>query len=68
MYILAADKDVPWDPADIVYFESRLWGRNVAELSFDEKVDAVARATVSSAVIFDEIRNSLELLKTLESQ
>jgi thiol-disulfide isomerase/thioredoxin len=58
----------PWTTADAVQFESRLKSRMVEDLVFDEKVDAVARATVSSAIIFDEIRRSTELLDRLEQQ
>ena len=34
-------------------------------LSFDPEMDAVSMATMSSALIFDEIRRAVELLKSL---
>ncbi len=54
-----------WTPAEVAYMESRLLGRGFGELKFDEEVDAVATATMSSALIFDEIRRSVRLLDGL---
>lgn len=55
----------PWSPEDNRFFEGRLRGRTLKDLSFDPEVDAVAMATMSSALIFDEIRRTLPLLERL---
>jgi peroxiredoxin len=54
-----------WDHEDSQFFERRLEGRSMKGLSFDPEMDAVSRATMSSALIFDEIRRSAELVKLL---
>ncbi len=54
-----------WDERDWQFFEKRVTGRNMADLPFDPKVDAVSKATMSSALIFDEMRRTLPLLKKL---
>ncbi len=54
-----------WSEADARFFESRLKGRKMNDLPFDPEVDAVSKATMSSALIFDEIRRTVELLKLL---
>ncbi len=54
-----------WTEADSKFFESRLKGRKMTQLPFDPEVDAVSKATMSSALIFDEIRRTVKLLKLL---
>ncbi len=54
-----------WSDEEAARFEARLRGRRMGELTFDENVDAVATATISSSLIFDEIRRSAELLGQL---
>lgn len=55
----------PWSDRDNRFFEGRLKGRAMDGLPFDPEVDAVAMATMSSALIFDEIRRTLPLLEHL---
>jgi thiol-disulfide isomerase/thioredoxin len=54
-----------WDPEDNRFFEGRLAGRPMAGLQFDPEMDAVSMATMSSALIFDEVRRSADLVKLL---
>lgn len=54
-----------WDGEDTQFFEGRLAGRPMKGLSFDSEMDAVSMATMSSALIFDEIRRSADLVKAL---
>lgn len=54
-----------WDPEDNRFFEARLAGRQMAGLHFDPEMDAVSMATMSSALIFDEVRRSADLVRLL---
>jgi hypothetical protein len=54
-----------WNADDTDMLRARLKGRKNYELAFDSDVDAVTSATMSSALIFDEIRRSGEYLKEL---
>jgi hypothetical protein len=54
-----------WTEHDVRFLEGRIKGRRIKDLSFDSRVDAVSRATMSSAIIFDEIRRAAELLSQL---
>jgi len=54
-----------WNADENEFFESRLRARPMKGLSFDPEMDAVSMATMSSALIFDEIRRSVELIKAL---
>ena len=54
-----------WTRTDGKFLESRLKGRRMNDLPFDPEVDAVSKATMSSALIFDEIRRTVEILKLL---
>ncbi|MBE0617390.1 MAG: TlpA family protein disulfide reductase [Proteobacteria bacterium] len=54
-----------WDQDDNQFFESRLAGRAMRGLDFDPEMDAVSMATMSSALIFDEVRRSADLVKLL---
>jgi hypothetical protein len=53
----------PWSDEDVRFFESRLVGRTLDGLAFDEEVDAVSRATISSTIMFLEIGEAGELLE-----
>jgi thiol-disulfide isomerase/thioredoxin len=54
-----------WDAEDAAKLEGRLRDRPMAALAFDVEVDAVSRATMSSALIFDEVRRTAALLARL---
>jgi len=54
-----------WTAEESAWFEARLRGRRMADLAFDENVDAVTTATISSSLIFNEIRRTAELLALL---
>ena len=45
--------------------DGRLRNRPMAELAFDVEVDAVTSATMSAALIFDEVRRTAALLSRL---
>jgi hypothetical protein len=57
-----------WDEEDIAYFSSRIEGRRISELRFDSQVDTVTSATMTSALIYDEVRRTGDLLKALRSR
>ncbi len=57
-----------WDPEENRFFESRLAGRPMENLSFDAETDAVTTATMSSALIFDEIRRTVNLLELVRKR
>jgi len=54
-----------WTAADSRYFESRVAGRTMSGLEFDEGVDAVTTATISSSIIFDEIKQAHRVVESL---
>lgn len=54
-----------WEEQDTARLRSRLITRSVFDLPFDPDLDAVTSATMSSALIFDEIRRSGEYIKRL---
>lgn len=54
-----------WSPADNERLWTRLADRPLRTLEFDADVDAVTSATMSSALIFDEIRRAAALLPAL---
>lgn len=56
-----------WDEQDEARLRKRLVDRPVFNLPFDPDVDAVTSATMSSALIFDEVRRSGEYLKRLNN-
>lgn len=56
-----------WSEADVKRMARILDGRPGRALSFDPETDAVTSATMSSALIFDEVRRSAELLGKLGS-
>ena len=55
-----------WDEDDLAHFTSRLEGRRLTELKFDSEVDTVTSATMTSALIYDEVRRSRALLQELQ--
>ncbi len=57
--------NAPWTEADRRAIEARLVGRSMRDLTFDEGVDAVTQATISSTLIFDAIRRAAEVLDRL---
>ncbi len=54
-----------WDARDIARMDRALAGKPMAELRFDPEVDSVTSATMSSALIFDEVRRAAALLAEL---
>jgi len=54
-----------WTPEDADRLRARLLGRRVDDLAFDPEVDAVTSATMSSALIFDEVRRAAVYLREL---
>ncbi|MHB8764302.1 MAG: TlpA family protein disulfide reductase [Deferrisomatales bacterium] len=54
-----------WSPRDNARLEGRLVGRALKDLVFDAEVDAVTSATMSSTLIFDEVRRAAALLPAL---
>lgn len=62
---LSKQNNEAWSPADGETMGRCLLGREMAGLRFDPDVDGVTGATVTSDLIFDEIRRSAPLLKIL---
>lgn len=61
--------NVAWDRADIEHFASRVVGKRLAgSWSFDDRVDAVTSATMTAAIIFDDLRRGQELFKELRRE
>lgn len=54
-----------WSEADVARTIRALEGRRLADLEFDPDVDAVTSATMSSALIFDEVRRAAPLAAEL---
>jgi hypothetical protein len=57
-----------WSPEDNARMDSTLKGRKLEGIVFDPDVDAVASATMSSTLIFDELRRTAALLPSLQEQ
>lgn len=57
-----------WSAEDSSRMEGTLRGRPLAGLAFDPEVDAVTSATMSSALIFDEVRRAAAMLPELASR
>jgi hypothetical protein len=53
----------PWSQEDRSKFTSRLAAKRMFEVDFDPDVDAVTSATMSSALIYDEVRRTAAQLK-----
>jgi hypothetical protein len=54
-----------WSPADEEKLRSRLVGRKLDGLAFDSDVDAVTSGTISSSLIFDEVRRAAALVAAM---
>jgi hypothetical protein len=57
-----------WSAEDTAKFNSRLAGRRMDELGFDAEVDAVTSATMSSALIYDELRRIAARLREAQQR
>ncbi|UCE56402.1 MAG: redoxin domain-containing protein [Desulfobacterales bacterium] len=58
-----------WDQADIAKMQEQLLGRSIAEpFIFQPEVDAVSSATITSAVIFDNLSQGKKLLAELKEK
>jgi hypothetical protein len=55
-----------WSAEDGAKFSSRLAGRKMDEIAFSPEVDAVTSATMSSALIYDEVRRTAARLRELQ--
>jgi thiol-disulfide isomerase/thioredoxin len=59
----------PWDDADIEKIWKKISGSNIGNpMQFDEKVDAVTSATITSVVIFKNIYDNNGLLEALKAK
>lgn len=58
----------PWSEEDRLKFSSRLAAKRMFEVDFDPDVDAVTSATMSSALIYDEVRRTASQLKELNQR
>jgi thiol-disulfide isomerase/thioredoxin len=59
----------PWDEADIEKIWKKISGSNIGDpMQFDEKVDAVSSATITSVVIFKNIYENKGLLDALKAK
>ena len=60
--------NVEWDQKEIDHFTRRVVGRRLAgSWNFDPRIDAVTSATMTSAIIFDDIGQGKELLEELNT-
>jgi len=60
--------NVEWSAADIEHFTTRVVGKKLGDpWDFDRKVDAVTSATMTSAIIFDDLSRGGELLRELHA-
>lgn len=57
-----------WNDEEVARMRGRLAGRTLRSLTFEPEVDAVTRATMSSSLIFDELRRTAPLLDALEKK
>ena len=61
--------NVVWDGADVTKMRQRVVGQYLrAPRPFDPKVDAVTKATMTSAIIFDQLALGEELMQQLAAQ
>ncbi len=58
----------PWSREDTKRFRETLVGRELVELPFDPEADAVTSATMSSALIFDEVRRAARYLPAINTR
>ena len=58
-----------WNKAELNFFSRRVVGKYLADSwVFSPKTDAVASATMTSAIIFDDLGQGLELLEELQQE
>ncbi|MDF1554122.1 MAG: redoxin domain-containing protein [Deferrisomatales bacterium] len=57
-----------WNEEDLEHFTNRLRGRRIDDLKFDSEVDTVTSATMTSALIYDEVRRTRALLERLRDR
>jgi len=58
-----------WDKAELAHFTRNVIGKNLdSEWNFDPKVDAVASATMTSVIIFDDLGKGRALLEELQKE
>lgn len=61
--------NVEWDQTEIDQFSRRVVGKRLADpWTFDSKVDAVTSATMTSAIIFDDLGKGLSLYEELHKE
>ncbi len=61
--------NVEWNEEEVAYFRSHVVGRRLAGVwDFDAGVDAVTSATMTSAIIFDDLSQGLQLLQELRAE
>lgn len=60
--------NVVWSPEEVETFARHLQGRRLQGLAFDPEVDAVTSATMTSALIYDEVRRTAVLLEELANR
>lgn len=61
--------NLEWDKADIDHFTDRVLGKKITGAwNFDPGIDAVTSATMTSAIIFDDLSQGRELLEELNEQ
>jgi len=59
--------NVEWNEEEVAHFRSRVVGKNLAgSWSFDSNVDAVTTATMTSAIIFDDLSQGVEMMEVLQ--
>ncbi len=57
-----------WNRKEVAFFKRRLVGKKLAaDWTFHPKVDAVASATMTAAIIFDDLSQGKELLEELKA-
>jgi len=61
--------NVEWNKAELNYFSRRVIGKRLADSwDFSPKTDAVASATMTSAIIFDDLGQGRKLLEELQQE
>ena len=61
--------NVEWNKVEVGFFRRRVVGRQLAgDWGFDAKVDSVSSATMTSAIIFDELDHGGKLLEELRRE
>ncbi|SDZ93530.1 AhpC/TSA family protein [Desulfuromusa kysingii] len=61
--------NVEWNKGELNYFSRRVIGKHLADSwAFSPKTDAVTSATMTSAIIFDDLGQGLKLLEELQQE